>query len=147
MCCTCYHSCIHWLQIGLYNRLNQCALEQDTTESCEQIAETSTDSQTTLTQDHRHCASTQPEISPQTINQSVELGRLLLSQSPSEDTVLQLLQNKQMAQSFSLRDVLARRLPEIDPELEVEEEEDDCGSDGKTDRTVRKVSTQTKSHR
>ncbi|KAF6769692.1 hypothetical protein AHF37_12326 [Paragonimus kellicotti] len=58
------------------------------------------------------------------LNPPCDLGRLITSQSPSENTVIQLLQQKPSGQSFSLRDVLAHRLPgfsdDIDDELESE---------------------------
>ncbi|KAF7261915.1 hypothetical protein EG68_01177 [Paragonimus skrjabini miyazakii] len=101
------------LDYGLYNQLHRCALEPNSDMSI-----VSPDEPIDVIDD-------QPKPLPTIGNQMnprCDLGRLITSQSPSENTVIQLLQQKPSGPSFSLRDVLAHRLPgfsdDIDDELE-----------------------------
>ncbi|GAA50302.1 hypothetical protein CLF_104349 [Clonorchis sinensis] len=57
-----------------------------------------------------------------------DIGRIIVSHSPSEDTVIQLLQSTSSGHAFSLRDVLAHRLPVFNDE---EEEEPVSGTEDK----------------
>ncbi|KAA3670875.1 uncharacterized protein DEA37_0012639 [Paragonimus westermani] len=103
------------LDYGLYSQLHRCALEPYS-----DIPVISPDEPTNTKDDQTQPP---PTIEDQ-LNPPCDLGRLITSQSPSENTVIQLLQQNPSGQSFSLRDVLAHRLPglsdDVDDELESE---------------------------
>ncbi|KAF5405448.1 hypothetical protein PHET_00898 [Paragonimus heterotremus] len=103
------------LDYGLYSQLHRCALEPNS-----DISIISPDVPIDAVDDQ-----TEPPLTTvNRLNPPCDLGRLITSQSPSENTVIQLLQQNPSGQSFSLRDVLAHRLPgfsdDVDDEVESE---------------------------
>ncbi|KAF8562632.1 hypothetical protein P879_07831 [Paragonimus westermani] len=103
------------LDYGLYSQLHRCALEPNS-----DMPIISPDEPINAIDDQ----SQPPPTNENQLNPPCDLGRLITSQCPSENTVIQLLQQNPSGQSFSLRDVLAHRLPgfsdDIDDELESE---------------------------
>ncbi|VDP68781.1 unnamed protein product [Echinostoma caproni] len=125
------------LDFGLYNQLNKCSLDKPIDEdeslpsgdSEEQSPVKSTSYPSNQPTSPTRCNPTESDVS----------GRLIASHSPSEDAVLQLIHSKEVEKQFSLRDVLAHRVPELN------EDDDDCPTEQNinTDEGVSKSTTQT----
>ncbi|TPP59707.1 hypothetical protein FGIG_10009 [Fasciola gigantica] len=92
------------LDFGLYHQLHKCSLDK-ANDSHEHLDFTGLEEQ---------CSTS--SVSPPTLRPHTDdevAGRLIVSHSPSEVTVLQMIHSKEVTKQFSLRDVLGHRVPEL----------------------------------
>nr|CAK6928222.1 unnamed protein product [Fasciola hepatica] len=92
------------LDFGLYHQLHKCSLDK-ATDSHERLDFTGNEEQ---------CSTS--SVSPPTLRPHTDdevAGRLIVSHSPSEVAVLQMIHSKEVTKQFSLRDVLGHRVPEL----------------------------------
>ncbi|CAL8090256.1 unnamed protein product [Calicophoron daubneyi] len=110
------------LDSGLYNELHKCSLEKE-------LDQTTKPAESSCSRAHSSKSLPPPSAAEEQQISELEFGRLITTHSPSEEKILQMMRAAEPGKMYTVRDILAHRVPEIPEDEATRNEGEALGGD------------------